>query len=269
MLTLAADAVALAPDIPLFSVESAIALLTLTALEIVLGIDNIVFISILTGKLPEHQRAKARRIGLAVALVMRILLLLTISWIMSLKKELFTIPAIWPLSSPLIITGKGMILILGGLFLIVKATKEIHHKIDGHESASGQSPAEGRRLGSPRYGSIILQIMLIDMVFSLDSVITAVGMAKHVEVMVAAVVIAVAVMMLSVNFVANFVEKHPTIKMLALAFLLLIGVMLVGDGIGQHMPKGMIYFAMAFSLGVEILNMRVAAKKPSGPHTGA
>lgn len=245
---------------PLFSLESLIALLTLTALEIVLGIDNIVFISILTGKLPAHQRAKARRIGLVVALVARLALLFTISWIMKLKAVLFTVPAVWPLQAELAITGKGLILILGGLFLIIKATKEIHHKVDGHEGASGTNPDPARRLGSPRYGSIILQILLIDMVFSLDSVITAVGMTEHIEIMVAAVIIAIGVMLASVNLISDFVERHPTIKMLALAFLMLIGVMLVGDGIGRKLPKGMIYFAMAFSLGVELLNMRVAAR---------
>ncbi len=252
---------AAAAESPLFSIESAVALLTLTALEIVLGIDNLVFISILTGKLPEHQRAKARRMGLAVALVARILLLLTISWIMQLKAVLFSIPAVWPLEKGVDITGKGLILLVGGLFLIFKATKEIHHKIDGHESAAGEKPSPDRRLGTPRYGSIIFQIMLIDIVFSLDSVITAVGMAEHIEIMIAAVIIAVAVMMILVNVISRFVEKNPTIKMLALAFLLLIGVMLVGDGIGQHLPKGMIYFAMAFSLGVEVLNMRAGARK--------
>jgi predicted tellurium resistance membrane protein TerC len=259
MFTLAADAIA--ADIPLVSVESAIALLTLTALEIVLGIDNIVFISILTGKLPESQRAKARRMGLAVALVARILLLLSIFWIMKLDKPLFSIPAIWPLEKDLPISGKGLILLGGGLFLIIKATKEIHHKVDGHEGASGANPDPARRLGTPSYGSIIVQIMLIDIVFSLDSVITAVGMAKHIEIMIAAVIIAVGVMMASVNLISGFVERHPTIKMLALAFLLLIGVMLVGEGIGQHLPKGMIYFAMAFSLGVEFLNMRTGVRK--------
>lgn len=257
MLMLAAEA---AGSSPLFSVESAIALLSLTALEIVLGIDNIVFISILTGKLPEHQRSKARRIGLVVALVARLALLGTIFWIMKLKTVLFTVPAIWPLQEAMPITGKGLILIVGGLFLIVKATKEIHHKIDGHESASGATPDPARRLGTPRYGSVILQILLIDMVFSLDSVITAVGMTNHIQIMVAAVIIAIAVMLASVNLISNFVERHPTVKMLALAFLLLIGVMLVGDGIGHKLPKGMIYFAMAFSLGVEFLNMRVAVK---------
>lgn len=244
----------------LMSVESLVSLLTLTAMEIVLGIDNIVFISILTGKLPEEQRAKARRLGLAVAMGSRIALLVSIAWIMKLKAVLFTIPAIWPLENGVDMTGKGLILLIGGAFLIVKATKEIHHKIDGQELASGNNPDPSRRLGTPRYGSVILQIMLIDIVFSLDSVITAVGMAKHIEVMIAAVVIAVGVMMAAVGVISRFVEKNPTIKMLALSFLLLIGVMLMGDALGAHLPKGYVYFAMAFSLGVEMLNMRVKKK---------
>ncbi len=243
------------PD--LMSVESLVSLLTLTAMEIVLGIDNIVFISILTGKLPEEQRAKARRLGLAVAMGSRIVLLISIAWIMKLKAVLFTIPAIWPLENGVDMTGKGLILLIGGAFLIVKATKEIHHKIDSQESASGNNPDPSRRLGTPRYGSVILQIMLIDIVFSLDSVITAVGMAKHIEIMIAAVVIAVGVMMGAVGTISRFVEKNPTIKMLALSFLLLIGVMLMGDALGAHLPKGYVYFAMAFSLGVEMLNLRV------------
>jgi predicted tellurium resistance membrane protein TerC len=246
------------PD--LLSVESGIALLTLTAMEIVLGIDNIVFISILTGKLPEEQRGKARVLGLAVAMVSRIALLLCISWVMSLKNVLFTIRAIWPLDDGVDMTGKGLILLVGGAFLIFKATKEIHHKVAGHESPAGESPDPARHLGRPRYGSVIFQIMLIDIVFSLDSVITAVGMAQHIEIMVAAVVIAVGVMMAAVGVISRFVENNPTIKMLALAFLLLIGVMLMGDGLGQHLPKGYVYFAMAFSLGVEMLNLRVKKK---------
>jgi predicted tellurium resistance membrane protein TerC len=249
---------------PLLSAESAVSLLTLTAMEIVLGIDNIVFISILTGKLPEAQRAKARRLGLAVAMASRIALLVSIAWIMKLKAVLFTIPAIWPLEQGVDMTGKGLILLFGGAFLIIKATKEIHHKIDSQESAAGHNPDPARRLGTPRYGSVILQIMLIDIVFSLDSVITAVGMAKHIEIMIAAVVIAVGVMMVSVGTISRFVEKNPTIKMLALAFLLLIGVMLMGDALGAHLPKGYVYFAMAFSLGVEMLNLRVKRKQAKG-----
>ncbi len=251
----------------LFSVDSAIALLTLTALEIVLGIDNIVFISILTGKLPEHQRPRARFIGLAAAMVMRILLLLTISWIIGLTRPIWTIELAWLFDKPHPVTGKDLILLGGGLFLIFKATREVHHKIDGGESAAGTHPASARRLGAVTLQSVIIQIMLIDLVFSLDSVITAVGMADHIELMVAAVVIAVAVMMALAGPISKFVERHPTIKMLALAFLLLIGVMLVAEGLGQHLPKGYIYFAMAFSLAVEMLNIRAArvAKKKTGP----
>jgi predicted tellurium resistance membrane protein TerC len=219
-----------------------------------------VFISILTGKLPEEQRARARRLGLAVAMGSRIALLVSIAWIMKLKAVLFTIPAIWPLEQGVDMTGKGLILLAGGAFLIIKATKEIHHKIDGHEGAAGNNPDPSRRLGTPRYGSVIFQIMLIDIVFSLDSVITAVGMAKHIEIMIAAVVIAVGVMMAAVGAISRFVEKNPTIKMLALSFLLLIGVMLMGDALGAHLPKGYVYFAMAFSLGVEMLNLRVKRK---------
>ncbi|MFM9996451.1 MAG: TerC family protein [Phycisphaerales bacterium] len=240
----------------LVTVENGIALLTLTVLEIVLGIDNIVFISILTGKLPEHQRPRARFIGLAGAMVMRILLLLTIQWIMGLKATIWEVRIDWLFEEPHAISGKDLILLAGGLFLIVKATKEIHHKIDGGESAAGQHPDPARALASATLQGTIIQIMLIDLVFSLDSVITAVGMAKHIEIMVAAVVIAVGVMMLLAGPISGYVEKHPTIKMLALAFLLLIGVMLVAESFDASIPKGYIYFAMAFSLAVEMLNIR-------------
>ncbi len=250
--------VAAEPAHALFSVDSAIALLTLTALEIVLGIDNIVFISILTGKLPEHQRARARLIGLAAAMIMRIILLLTIRWIMGLTSTLWTVNISWLFDHPHPVTGKDLILFGGGLFLIFKATREIHHKIDGGESAAGTQPDPARRFGPASLPSTIVQILLIDIVFSLDSVITAVGMAEHVPIMITAVVIAVLVMMVLAGPIAKFVEKHPTIKMLALAFLMLIGVMLVAEGLGQHLPKGYIYFAMAFSLGVEMLNIRAA-----------
>ncbi len=262
-------ATAAGPAHPLFSVDSAVALLTLTALEIVLGIDNIVFISILTGKLPEEKRPRARFIGLAAAMVMRILLLLTIQWIMGLTRPIWTIKIAWFFDKPHAVTGKDLILLGGGLFLIFKATREIHHKIDGGESAAGTHPDPARQLGAITLQSVIIQIMLIDLVFSLDSVITAVGMARHIEIMIAAVVIAVLVMMALAGPISNFVERNPTIKMLALAFLLLIGVMLVADGIGQEerIPKGYIYFAMAFSLAVEMLNIRAArvGKKKTGP----
>ena len=244
----------------LFTGENALALLTLTALEIVLGIDNIVFISILTGKLPEEKRAIARRLGLSVAMIARILLLLTLTWIMGLTKELFRIPTLGILPEEHPVSGKDLILLAGGLFLIIKATKEIHHKIDGGETAAGTHPDPARGFAGVTLASTIVQILLIDLVFSLDSVITAVGMAERIEVMIAAVVIAVAVMMALAGRVSRFVEKHPTIKMLALSFLMLIGVMLVADGLGRHIPKGYVYFAMAFSLGVEILNIRTSRR---------
>jgi predicted tellurium resistance membrane protein TerC len=246
----------------LFTTPNALALLTLTSLEIVLGIDNIVFISILTGKLPEHQRAIARRIGLSVAMVARILLLLAISWIMGLTKTLFEIPPLGELFSEetLNVTGKDLVLLIGGMFLIVKATKEIHHKIEGGESAAGSHPDPARRFVHATLGATIVQILLIDLVFSLDSVITAVGMAKDVRVMILAIVLAVAVMMAVAGRVSAFIERHPTLKMLALSFLLLIGVLLVADGAGKHIPKGYVYFAMAFSLAVEVLNIRAGAR---------
>jgi predicted tellurium resistance membrane protein TerC len=228
----------------LFSTESLIALLTLTALEIVLGIDNIVFISILTGKLPKAQQAGARRIGLLLAMGMRIALLLAITWVMGLTRTLFAV-ADHPFN------GRDLILLGGGLFLVAKATWEIHDKLEGGKHEDGK----GRRAAS--YGSVLIQIMLLDIVFSLDSVITAVGMAQHIEIMVAAVVIAIGVMMVFAGPISSFVERHPTVKMLALSFLLLIGVMLIAEGFGQHVSKGYIYFAMAFSLFVELLNLRL------------
>ena len=209
----------------------------------------------------------ARRVGLSVAMVARIALLLSISWIMGLKKPIVEIP-VFPLLEDMLhlearqITGKDLVLLVGGLFLIVKATKEIHHKMDGHESPSGASPDPVRGLVHATFGATILQILIIDVVFSLDSVITAVGMAKDIRIMIAAVVIAVGVMLLVAGAISGFVEKHPTIKMLALSFLILIGVLLVADAFGQHVGKGYVYFAMAFSLGVEMLNIRAGARRP-------
>lgn len=250
----------------IFAPHNLIALVTLTALEIVLGIDNIVFISILTGKLPPERRAAARRIGLSIAMFARIALLLTISWITKLTKPFAEIPANPILGEAHPITGKSLILFSGGLFLIVKATKEIHHKIDGGESAAGEHPDPARRLGRVSFSGIIIQILLIDIVFSLDSVITAVGMAEALWVMIAAVVIAVGVMLAVAGKISDFVERNPTIKMLALSFLILIGVLLVADSLGQHIPKGYVYFAMAFSLGVEVLNLRASRRhKPAEP----
>ncbi len=255
----------------LFTLQNALALVTLAALEIVLGIDNIVFISILTGKLAEEKRVFARRVGLFVAMFARIALLLSISWIMGLKKPLIEIP-VFPLLEDMLhlearqITGKDLVLLIGGLFLIVKATKEIHHKIDGGETASGANPDPARGLVQATVAGTIAQILVIDIVFSLDSVITAVGMAKDIRVMIAAVVIAVGVMLAVAGAISGFIEKHPTIKMLALSFLILIGVLLVADAFGQHIGKGYVYFAMAFSLGVEMLNIRSGARRPRKEH---
>lgn len=226
--------------------ESLIALLTLTVLEIVLGIDNIIFISILSGKLPKEQQNKARLTGLALAMITRILLLFSIVWIMKLTLPLFTVIGQE-------ISGRDLILIGGGLFLIAKSTFEIHDKLEGEEGHRSAKVAKS-------FASVITQIILLDIVFSLDSVITAVGMANNIMIMILAVVIAVGVMMVSSKGISNFVEKHPTVKMLALAFLLLIGVSLIAEGLDQHISKGYIYFAMAFSVFVEMLNLRMKAK---------
>lgn len=223
-----------------------VALATLTALEVVLGIDNIVFISVLVGRLPKEHRNKARTIGLALAMVTRILLLLTLTWIMTLTTPVFTV-----LKNE--ISGRDIILLAGGLFLLAKSTHEIHQSLEGQ-----QESAKKKLAGS--FFSILIQIALLDIIFSLDSVITAVGMADHIPVMVLAIVIAVGIMMLSARFIGNFVDGHPTIKMLALAFLLLVGFSLMGEGLNLHIPKGYIYFAMAFSLGVEILNLRARGR---------
>ena len=229
-----------------------LAFATLTALEIVLGIDNIIFISILVGRLPKPQQARGRTIGLALAMVTRILLLLSITWVMGLSAELFSIAGRG-------ISGRDLILFGGGLFLLAKSTLEIHNGLEGE--------SEQREVGAVRasFGSIIAQIAIIDIVFSLDSVITAVGMADDVEVMIAAVVVAVLVMMFLAGPIGNFVDRHPTIKMLALAFLILIGVALIGEGLGFHIPKGYIYFAMAFSVAVEMLNMQVRKRVTTEP----
>lgn len=227
--------------------EAWIALATLTALEIVLGIDNIIFISILVGRLPEHQRAKARTIGLTLAMLTRLLLLFSLTWVMSLTSPLFEVFG-------KAISGRDLILLLGGLFLLGKSTLEIHHALEG-ESSEGGSTVQAN------FVAILVQIAVLDIVFSLDSVITAVGLADHLSVMVIAVIISVGVMLIAAKSVSDFVDKHPTIKMLALSFLILIGMTLVGEGMGFHVPKGYVYFAMAFSLAVEFLNIRVRAKK--------
>ena len=223
------------------------AFLTLTALEIVLGIDNIIFISILTSRLPEHQRARGRNIGLAAAMCTRILLLFSLAWMMSLTEDLFSV-----LGKD--ISARDLILLLGGAFLMAKATREVHNSLEGDEP--------GKQVGVlPSFAGVMAQIAVIDIVFSLDSVITAVGLVQHVEIMVAAIVIAVAIMMLASGPISDFVESHPTVKMLALSFLILIGLTLVGEGLDFHTPKGYIYFAMAFSFGVELLNLRMRKVK--------
>ena len=228
------------------SAEGWIALLTLTVLEIVLGIDNIVFISILAGKLPLADRDRARKTGLFLAMFIRIALLFSITSVMRLTAPIVTLFAQE-------ISGRDLILIGGGLFLIAKSTHEIHDKLEGEEG-------HGSAKAAATFGGVIVQILLLDVVFSLDSVITAVGMADDLVVMVLAVVIAVGVMLVSSGTISNFVERHPTVKMLALSFLLLIGVSLIGEGLDQHIPKGYIYFAMAFSIFVEMINLRVRAK---------
>jgi predicted tellurium resistance membrane protein TerC len=223
-----------------------IALVTLTFLEIVLGVDNIIFISILSGKLPEEQQARARRLGLLAAMLTRILLLFSLAWIIKLTAPWFTIMG-------QAISGRDLILILGGLFLLGKSTYEIHDKLEGEEGHASRKVAAS-------FASVIVQIMLLDIVFSLDSVITAVGMVEQLWVMVTAVIVAVGIMMISAEPISAFVHRHPTVKMLALSFLLLIGVSLIAEGFDQHIPKGYIYFAMGFSVFVEMINLRVRRK---------
>jgi predicted tellurium resistance membrane protein TerC len=236
----------------LTSPEALISLVTLTFLEIVLGIDNIIFIAILVGRLPKDQQQKGRMIGLAGAMVMRVLLLLSLSWIMRLTQPLFKVASEE-------ISGRDLILIVGGLFLLFKATREIHHKMEEVEAGPGAKAGMS-------FGAVIAQIMALDIVFSLDSVITAVGMANHIEIMILAVVISVAIMMWAARPISDFVHDHPTVKMLALSFLLLIGMSLMAEGLEFHIPKGYIYFAMAFSAFVEWLNLRTtrARKEANG-----
>ena len=235
----------------LLNPESLIALLTLTVLEIVLGIDNVIFISILAGKLPEHQQSRGRQTGLAVALVSRIALLASLAWIIRLTAPLFTVVG-------LEISGRDLILIGGGLFLLAKATREIHDKLEGIEG-------HGSAKAVVSFASVIIQIMLLDVVFSLDSVITAVGMARDLWVMITAVIIAVGIMLWASGSISDFVNRHPTVKILALSFLLLIGLSLLVDGLHQHIPKGYIYFAMGFSVFVEMLNLRLRTPKEPAP----
>jgi predicted tellurium resistance membrane protein TerC len=238
----------------LFTTNALVALVTLSAMEIVLGIDNVVFIAILTGKLPAARQATARRVGLVLALVVRIGLLFAISWVMGLTAPLFGVAGH-------AFSGRDLILLGGGLFLIFKATWEIYDKLEAEPT-----PEDARR-GRSTYALVLVQILLLDIVFSLDSVITAVGMAEQVSIMVSAMVIAMLVMLVSAAAVSGFVERHPSVKILALAFLLLIGVMLVAEGMGQHVSKGYIYFAMAFSLFVELLNLRYRkSRRPVALH---
>ena len=227
------------------------ALLTLTVLEIVLGVDNVIFIAILAGKLPKKQQARARRIGLSLAMFMRIGLLLSLAWMINLTRPLFSL-----FHHPF--SGRDLILLLGGLFLMFKSTREIHDKLEGAEHAQA---VKGR--GS--FAGIVTQILLLDIVFSLDSVITAVGMVDQIPVMIAAIVIAIGFMLLFAGAISRFVDRHPTIKMLALSFLLLIGVALIAEGFHHHIPKGYIYFAMAFSVFVEMLNLRLRTPKHAEP----
>jgi predicted tellurium resistance membrane protein TerC len=226
-----------------FTSDGLLALVTLTFLEIVLGVDNVIFISILSSKLPVDQQGRARRVGLLGAMVMRVLLLMSIAWIIQLTAPLFVV-------FRQEISGRDLILLVGGLFLLGKATLEIHERLEGEEG-------HGSTRAAPSFAAVIAQIMALDIVFSLDSVITAVGMADDLAIMVAAVVLAVAIMMFSAEPISLFVNRHPTVKVLALSFLLLIGVSLIGDGFGMHIPKGYIYFAMGFSVFVEMINLRV------------
>ncbi|HXH32568.1 MAG TPA: TerC family protein [Bacteriovoracaceae bacterium] len=232
--------------------ESITSLVTLTAMETVLGIDNIIFIAILVGRLPLEKQGKIRQLGIGLALLIRIVLLLSINWIMTLKEPLFQV-------SSYSFSGRDLILLIGGLFLIGKSTYEIHHKVEGDPNV--HLSEEGKNNNKAKAGMILAQILVLDIVFSLDSVITAVGMANEVSIMVIAMLISMVIMLASAGKISGFVEKHPTIKILALSFLLLIGVMLVAEGMGAHVSKGYIYFAMTFSLIVELLNMRYRKKK--------
>jgi predicted tellurium resistance membrane protein TerC len=231
----------------IFNPQNLIALLTLTALEIVLGIDNIVFISILSSKLPGEQEARARRLGLAAAMITRILLLLSLSWVIGLTEPFFTVLGFE-------ISGRDIILLIGGLFLLAKSTKEIHERLEGSEG-------ERETKAVPSFAGVITQIALLDIVFSLDSVITAVGMAQALWVMITAVVVAVAIMLFASGSISSFVNRHPTVKMLALSFLLLIGFTLIIEALHFHIPKGYVYFAMGFSVLVEFLNLRARRKE--------
>lgn len=235
----------------IFTPETLIAFFTLVILELVLGVDNVIFISILAGKLPKQDQQRARTTGIALAVITRVLLLLSLSWIISLEEPFFYLP--WFGGEPLGISGRDLILLVGGLFLLGKSTFEIHEKLEGH---TGQASAKV----ATTFASVIIQILLLDVVFSLDSVITAVGMVEHIEIMIIAVIVSAGVMIFTAGPLGEFVENHPTIKILALSFLLLIGFTLVVEGLHQHIPKGYIYFAMGFSVMVEMINLRLRGK---------
>ncbi|NBV12671.1 MAG: TerC family protein [Sphingobacteriia bacterium] len=222
-------------------------LFTLTAMEVVLGIDNIIFVSIIAGRLPADQQKRARFIGLSLALIIRILLLCMISWLAGLTQALFVL-ADHPISI------RDMIMMAGGLFLLGKSTLEIHYKLEGED------PDSNKKIKSPGFTQIIIQILLLDLVFSIDSIITAIGLVQEVGIMITAVIISMMIMMIFASKISNFIEKHPTLKMLALSFLLMVGLLLIAEGLGMHVPKGYVYFAMAFSFGVEMLNLRLRKK---------
>jgi len=272
LLTMADGAAAVADVIKeqagLWTAASAMALVTLTLLEIILGVDNVVFIALVAGKLPRDQQVKARNLGLALAAITRVLLLLSVFWVAKLDNIGFTLfeKTGWEHT----FTVKDCVLLAGGLFLIWKAVHEIHAKVE--HASEGAAKLGGGAGKAVSFGAVVGQILLIDIIFSLDSVITAVGMAQRIEVMIAAVLIALAIMVLFAGKISGIIERHPTLKMLALSFLILIGVMLVADGMGHHIPKGYVYFAMAFSLGVEMLNLKIGARplgKPAGVGAGA
>ncbi len=242
----------------LFTPDVIISLITLTVLEIVLGIDNIIFISILVGRLPEHEQAKARSIGLSLALVLRVAFLFAATWIAQLTSDLFTLPALFGFIPSVGFSGRDLIMLAGGLFLLAKATSELHAKLEGseHDAPTGKTAS---------FGSMIAQIIALDLVFSIDSVITAIGLTQHFWVMVVAVVVSIAVMQLSAGGISKFIHRHPTVKVLALAFLIMIGTLLVAEGFDVHVPKGYVYFAMAFSMAVEFLNLRLRARTAGAP----
>lgn len=241
----------------LFTAEGLVALLTLTILEVVLGIDNLIFVGILAGKLPVDKQERARTIGLLGALIMRVVFLMLASWIAQLQDSLFSIPAILGMDAPFGVSGRDLIMFGGGMFLLYKATTELHDKLEGGpESTTGAKAAT--------FGAVVSQIIALDLVFSIDSVITAIGLSQDITIMVIAVVASMIVMKLSARSITNFIAKHPTIKILALAFLLMVGLVLVAEGFHAHVPKGYVYFAMAFSVTVELLNLRYRSKLSTG-----